>query len=62
MRQPLKLKAGGDTAENRELQQSIAENFLLISQVPLKRYECQDYRRNRSFFPERNITMSALTQ
>ena len=48
--------------ENRELQQSIAENFLLISQVPLKRYECQDYRRNRSFFPERNITMSALTE
>jgi DNA processing protein len=30
--------------------------------VPVKRYEDQDYRRNRLFFPERNITMSALTE
>ena len=48
--------------ENRELQHCIAERFLLISQVPLKRYESQDYRRNRNFFPERNVTMSALTE
>ena len=46
---------------NTELQRYIAEHFLIVSQVPLKRYEQQDYRRNRSFFPERNITMSALT-
>lgn len=48
--------------ENRELQQIIAEQFLLISQVPVHRYERQDYRRNRLFFPERNKTMSALTE
>ncbi len=48
--------------ENVELQRKIASKFLLISQVPVKRYEVQDYRRNRLFFPERNITMSALTE
>ena len=48
--------------ENGELQRYLAEHFLLISQVPLKRYESQDYRRNRFFFPERNVTMSALTE
>lgn len=48
--------------ENAELQRKIADDFLLISQVPVKRYERQDYRRNRMFFPERNITMSALTE
>ncbi len=47
--------------DNAELQRKIANEFLLISQVPVKRYEGQDYRRNRLFFPERNITMSALT-
>jgi len=48
--------------ENIDLQEHIAENFLLISQVPVLRYQTQDYRRNRTFFPERNATMSALTQ
>ena len=48
--------------ENKELQRCIAENHLLISQVPLKRFDSQDYRRNRYFFPERNVTMSALSQ
>lgn len=48
--------------ENKALQERIRENYLLISQVPFKRYIEQDYRLNRSFFPERNITMSALTQ
>ena len=48
--------------DNVELQRTIASEFLLISQVPVKRYEDQDYRRNRLFFPERNITMSALTE
>lgn len=48
--------------ENAELQRFIAKNFLLISQVPVLRYEKQDFRINRFFFPERNITMSALTE
>jgi DNA processing protein len=47
---------------NTELQRRIARDFLLISQVPVKRYATQDYRQNRLFFPERNITMSALTE
>lgn len=45
-----------------ELQRRIAEQFLVVSPVPLKRYESQDYRRNRLFFPERNGVMSALTE
>ena len=48
--------------QNADLQRHIAEHFLIISQVPVKRYEEQDYRRNRNFFPERNVTMSALTE
>jgi DNA processing protein len=48
--------------DNAELQRKVASEFLLISQVPVMRYEGQDYRRNRLFFPERNITMSALTE
>ena len=47
---------------NTELQKQIAEEFLLISQVPVIRYESHDYRYNRGFFPERNKTMSALTK
>jgi DNA processing protein len=48
--------------ENTQLQRRIASDFLVISQVPVRRYERQDYRKNRLFFPERNITMSALTE
>ncbi|WP_208607826.1 DNA-processing protein DprA [Rodentibacter myodis] len=49
-------------SENKELQDQIAKDYLLISQVPLWIYSQQDYRSNRAFFPERNVTMSALTQ
>lgn len=48
-------------SENADLQEYIAQNHLLISQVPILRYSQQTYRGNRFFFPERNITMSALT-
>lgn len=47
--------------ENAKLQRRLADEYLVISQVPVSRYEKQDWRRNRSFFPERNVTMSALT-
>ena len=47
---------------NETLQQIIAEHFLLISQVPVERYDMQNPRSNRFFFPERNKTMSALTK
>ena len=49
-------------AENADLQRSIAEHHLVISQIPVYRYAQQDWRSNRGFFPERNITMSALTE
>lgn len=48
--------------ENRKLQDRIARDFLLISQVPVLRYGQQAVPQNRLFFPERNITMSALTE
>lgn len=48
--------------ENRELQERIASEFLVISQVPILRYERQKPPQNRLFFPERNVTMSALTE
>lgn len=47
--------------QNADLQEIIRKEHLLISQVPFKHYVDQDYRNNRKFFPERNITMSALT-
>ena len=47
--------------ENELLQRRIAEDYLLISQVPVGRYDRQDFRWNRAFFPERNATMSALS-
>jgi DNA processing protein len=47
---------------NAKLQKQIAENYLLISQVPVERYDSQTYRGNRFFFPERNKTMAALTE
>ncbi len=46
---------------NRDLQDRIARDYLLISQVPVLRYSRQSVRYNRLFFPERNVTMSALT-
>lgn len=49
-------------APNRALQDKIAHDHLLISQVPVLRYAKQAVPQNRLFFPERNITMSALTQ
>jgi len=46
---------------NRELQHRIAVDHLVVSQVPVYRYYQQIWKQNRAFFPERNITMSALT-
>jgi DNA processing protein len=48
--------------ENKELQKRLAEDYLLISQVPIIRYSQQHPNQNRFFFPQRNITMSALTE
>jgi DNA processing protein len=48
--------------ENLELQRLIAKEYLLVSQVPVLKYKSQTPQWNRLFFPERNKTMSALTQ
>ena len=48
--------------ENKSLQDRIAKEHLLISQVPVLRYSRQAVPQNRLFFPERNATMSALTE
>lgn len=48
--------------ENADLQERIAHDFLVITQVPMLRYGLQGPNLNRLFFPERNVTMSALTE
>lgn len=49
-------------SSNTILQKEIAADHLLISQVPVKRYWNQpNPTANNFFFPERNVTMSALT-
>lgn len=48
--------------ENTDLQRWLGDEFLLISQVPVLKYMlAKDPRVNSYFFPERNVTMSALT-
>ncbi len=47
--------------ENALLQREIASTGLVISHVPFLFYMMRDWRWNRMFFPDRNITMSALT-
>jgi len=70
------IEAGGQTigvlgtpihrsypAANKGLQGLIAKSHLLMSQVPVERYEAQpNVTMNRWFFPERNKTMSALSE
>src|SRR3546814_12612776 len=48
--------------EKAELEEEIARDHFLISQVPVLRYAKQSPQHNRLFFPERNVTMSALTE
>jgi DNA processing protein len=48
--------------ENAELQNTIAKEHLLISQVPFYRYSKDTPLTNKQFFLERNKTMSALTE
>jgi DNA processing protein len=48
--------------ENSDLQDRIGREFLLVSQVPVCRYSLQKPPQNKIFFPERNVTMSALTE
>jgi DNA processing protein len=69
------LEAGGRTVavlgtplsdtypkDNASLQAEIGRRFVVITQVPVQRYTSQIWKQNRAFFPERNVTMSALTK
>ena len=69
------IEAGGETIavigtpldqaypkENADLQRRIARDYLLVSQVPVLCHARRGPQVNKLFFPERNITMSALTQ
>ena len=47
---------------NINLQNKISEEYLVVSQVPFYQYSKQTYKTNRFFFPERNKTMSALSE
>lgn len=47
--------------ENKALQDKIARSFLLISQVPFFRYHKEPFKSKRNYFPQRNETMSALS-
>ena len=48
--------------ENTELQKRMATDFLVISKFPVILYKAKNPNWNRLFFPERNKTMSALTE
>lgn len=47
--------------ENQLLQSTIAQEGLVISQVPFLLYGSRSWKWNRTFFPDRNETMSALS-
>jgi len=48
--------------ENRSLQRHIAQEHLVVSQVPIVQHARQGVDANSDFFPARNATMSALTE
>lgn len=48
--------------ENVDLQNFIAENHLLISQVPFYRYETEPFSSHKHYFPRRNATMAAISE
>ncbi len=48
--------------ENKNLQDKIAEEHLLISQVPFYRYKHESFNAHRHYFPRRNATMAAISE
>ena len=47
--------------ENKHLQDTVAMEHLLVSQVPIYRYSIQPFNTKRAYFPERNELMSAIS-
>ena len=69
------IKAGGRTIgvigtplnecypkENELLQEQVAKEHLLISQVPFYRYLKEPFKARRRYFPQRNETMAAISE
>ena len=48
--------------ENKELQDKIAKDFLLISQVPFYKYAHESFRNRTYHFPRRNMTMASISK
>ena len=48
--------------ENKQLQDEIAKNFLLISQVPFYKYATEPFKHHSYHFPRRNMTMASISQ
>ena len=48
-------------AENAQLQHDIAQNHLVLSQVPMYRYAHEPFANHKFYFPRRNVTMAALS-
>ncbi len=48
--------------ENTELQEQVAKEYLLVSQVPFFRYQHQPFTTKRYYFPQRNETMAAISE
>lgn len=47
--------------ENAQLQEEIAKDHLLISQVPFYRYDHEPFEARKHYFPRRNATMAAIS-
>lgn len=48
--------------ENKELQNKIAKDYLLISQVPFYRHKIEHFKAHKNNFPRRNKTMAAISE
>lgn len=48
-------------AENAALQERVAREHLLVSQVPFYRHSVEPFRAHRVHFPQRNVTMASLS-
>ncbi len=47
--------------KNKELQEKVARDHLLISHVPIYRYSKEHFNTKRFYFPQRNVTMAAVS-
>lgn len=47
--------------ENTRLQEKIASEHLLISQVPFYRYANESFMNHKHYFPRRNVTMASIS-